>query len=355
MIEINNVREFTKLVNSDYSNLDKLIQRKLDFIRERKHITDMTGYTYYKYFINFVYPIEKAKNRDLAMFDSGLVRTVIGSMPTNSLGSAYYSVYNLISMYERWAIRKGYNYTFDNPCDEIDFNDIYYNTGKVKKDYITKKDIFELYDKATKNSISITAQNLVALLLIRYGLEGSKWSEVRFLRWEDIDYENKVIRVTDRNADKMTNLNVIKTIEIDDDLIKVLREAKAVQGYETISKSATGDKEQYRVLHDYGYVLKSNRNKTEVLDSTGVRGRIKEIFDSADKGFIKLHTILLSKELEELIKIKEKKEYIYNTDIKNIKKKYELRDSVAGYMTLKKNYIDLTGDTEIRSERYNYN
>lgn len=114
-----------------------------------------------------------------------------------------------ISQYISWAIENGYRENNLNPLKGID-TDWYANfVDHTKKIFYSKKEFIQLLDEM------LNGQDQAFLALIWNGIIGRSFSQLRELKFSDINFDTNEVYVKERDIN----------IKIDDDLMKYLQNA----------------------------------------------------------------------------------------------------------------------------------
>lgn len=335
---------------------------------EESDLADITKTSYRYDYNNFIEMFELAKNKGLQDFNEDDIIEIINSMPTSSR-TVKYKMFKMIEQFEEWALERGFNHSY-NPCTNIDFNKVVeINKSMLESKYISMEDSYNVCEKAKINGTDY--QDIVAFMLCRYGLKGKEWNEVRFLRWEDVDFENKVINVTNRDSDEFdeSDLKVIKRIKIDDRMINYINAAKEETSYERDTRSINKDTFREFKYMDYGYVCKATETNDEVVISfAALRYRIVNLYKAAGIKRISMKDLVKSKKIDNLnailtykrIEFKDQFEkdktridfkLLTNYDFMTVQEYYEVDSSKSAYFSLKKDYEGLFGSENVISGR----
>lgn len=327
-------------------------------------LADITKKSYMYDYNNFVEMFEKAKSKGLENFNEDDVIEIINSMPTSSR-TVKYKMFKMIEQFEEWALQRGFNHSY-NPCTNIDFNKVVeINKSILESKYIDLEEAYKVCEKAKTKGVDY--QDIVAFMLCRYGLKGKEWIEVRFLRWEDVDFENKVINVTNRDDDEFdeSNLKIIKRIKIDDRMINYLYAAKEETTYEKDTRALNKDTFREFKYMDFGYVCKVTENTNEVaITFTVLRNRIVNLYKAVGMNRISMKDLVKSKKIDDLndilkykrIEFKEEFEKdntrqdlntLTNYDFMIVQEYYEVDSSQSAYFSLKKDYELLFGKDQV--------
>ena len=343
-----------------YSDLPVYLKNKIDYLRDRKY-TGSTCKDRYRVFFATIYDIEKLKNKDLSQFNKEDVIELIQSIPTSHINTLRY-VLSVIRGYEVWAIENGLNHSGEDPTQNIKFKEIaIVNVAKLKNNYISYDELFNLWENVRLCKMpecdKITAQNFALLLLIRMGLFGKSWSEVLYLEKSDIDFDKKVIHVTNRTADtiaKDIKPEIIKDIDIKDDrILKILAEALNVKSY-TYEKGVAKSKILFtKYFEDSDFVIKREVGYSEITP-TILRNRLTVLFKCLEESYIAPRDLFRCAELDMLLEIKEQSDFdkLYVNDFMRVHKHFEPNATTSGYTSLKEIYSSITGDSDILKDNW---
>lgn len=358
-----NINSYESAIEN-YDYLDEYRKNKVDYLLEKK-LNKLTNKNLWRTFNNIFYRFEKSNNKDLAMFSKRDVERMFKLIPSSSMNT--FKMYlSQLNNYELWAIERGINPTGDNPCADLNIHDlVYINQKELKLKYIDWDYIFELKNRilnlrqGTEDIDRVTEQNFLLLCLIRLGLKGNKWSEVLYLKEEDIDFENRVITVTNRN-EKTENgeepLQIVKKIEIEDDrIIDLIKESQLVEGYVFTKKIKNGLDCEKRYMNT-GYLVKAEVGQKTVLTPSIFRSRLAVIFESVGEPYIPAKDIFRCAELDMLYDLKEESRTnkLSIDDFINTHLFFEPYATQSGYVSLKELYTNITGDDDILKKTMRY-
>lgn len=326
-------REFLGLITEDYNSFDKFQKMKIEYLNE-VYDNEKTQEVYWGVFQRFVHFLELNKNKDLYMFNAEEIEELLQSLPTTSIRTKR-AAWTAIYKYLDWSINRGYNYTGVNPCKDIKIEDIL----KINKNALAKKiySLEEVYKIAEIAYINGSlAQEILALLLPRYGILGRESSWLINLKCEDIDYVNRVIHIYDEEDNTIERI-----IEIDDNLINWLEKAKDETGY-----TVKGKQNSVRPItfYDYGYVFKTTRRDNEKINKMVLYGYMQRICENAGVNKISFSDLVRSKKIDMLNKIKEEKGELKIEDFKYVSNFFSPNSSYTTYSTLLNDYKILTGE-----------
>lgn len=332
-----------------FDNLDVFLQNKIKFFESKPDLTESSKVVMWRIF-NKVHVMENMFNKDLALFNEDDVKMLLSSIVTgtNNMGK---SIKSVVNQYEIWALSTGLN-PASNPCDSIDLKEVMNPVRNVIQNSIISIDeLFDLWDyiqtKPNAMSERVTIQNFAAILLMRVGLKGNAWSEVLYLKEEDIDFENGIINVTNRNQDVVDGkkqLEVIKSIAVEQRVLDVLKEAIETKGYyAAVKKKKTQDYNMYITFRDRGYVIKLEEGEDGKQLNT-FQALSRKFFEAAGRDKIANKDIYRNAKLDMLFAIRETKDELEVKDVRDVQSYFEPYSSASSYTTLKEVYEAITGE-----------
>ena len=337
-----------------YDELPYFLQNKIKYLESKKNLKEKTKYTMWISFRKKIYPFEYRWNKDLALFNKENVEKILISVAGVTIGSAK-NLQSVMNGYEIWALQTGLNPGL-NPVERVLLKNIVKPDRLMMENTIISIDeLFELwnYIQTAPNKIChrLTYQNFAMILLIRIGLNGLKeWNEVLYLKKEDIDFDEGIIYVTNRDKEveegKKT-LEVVKEIYVEDRILKVIKRAMEEEGYSYSYRAGRNNAlmQKDKKYVDYGYVIKPEEEQGEIINSTIFRKRIENFFEASERNFIKGEDIFRNSKLDILFDIKKKNGEVSIEDIKNINDYFEpYLKGDSTYTALREFYAAYTGD-----------
>lgn len=317
---------FVGLSTDNYSSFDRFQKNKLNYLNE-VYDNKKTQEVYWGVFQRFVHYQEVNKNKDLYLFNGLEIEELLMSVPTSSIRTKR-SAWTAIYKYMSWATERGYNTTGINPCKEIKIEDILkINKNALSKKIYSKDEIYEIANKSyIKGSLS---QEILAILLPRYGILGKESSWLVNLKWEDIDCKNKKIYIKNDDGD------TIVTLDIDDKLLDWIDKAKKEDGYEVLGKAGA---ERKITFYDNGYVFKTTRKENEKISKMILYNYVKKVCENVGLDRISLGDLVKSMKFELLDNIKGKKGSLDVEDFKNVSNLFNPNESYSTYNSLLNDY-----------------
>lgn len=312
----------------------KFKQNKITFLKD--NYNEVTGEIYYNVWKSFIAEYEDIRNKDVSEFTPEEIEGLVINVPSSSANTKN-NVLSFINIYCEWAVMRGLINI--NPCSAIDTDKIIkVNAKRVKSNLYSLEQTYRVCTKLKDNTPIFT---WLPLLLARYGIMGANSKELINLKWENVDYTNKLIYITDEETGEIT-----KQVPVDDKLLS----------YITMAKGTTSDVITYRGSNrmrvnyiDYGYVLKKRDNS---LYKGSIQKITKqELYQDMRKAFktdkiITLKDLYTSKLIEDLINIREERQ-LTGSDCYNVAKKYNPDLTRGGYVAVKREWESLTGEVVV--------
>lgn len=333
----NTFRGFITEINENKANnkdFDKFQYNKLNYLNE-VYDNLKTIEVYWGIFQRFIHFQEVNKDKDLFLFDDYEIRELLISAPTNSRRTKRL-VWTAIEQYMAWAISREYRLDSNNPCDYIDINEML----KVNKKALAKKiySLDEIYEYAVKaERKGNTSQEILLMLLARYGVVGKEASWLINLKHEDIDFNNNVVRIYEDEK-------LISELDFDDRLKGWVEKAANEKSFKVSGKNGSTREINY---YDNGYVFKSTKVDAEKIEKMVVYGYMGRICSNLEINKISLTDLLRSRKFDLLDEIKESNGgKLTIDDFKSVSDKFNPKSSYSTYTTLLNDYKLLT-DVEI--------
>lgn len=215
--------------NDILATYDDLQRSKITFLNEmyNKESTLKNLWSIYK---NHIHPHELLLNKDAMFFNEVEVDEVIAnrfrfSQPTKN------NILHFINIYKRWGVDRG-----DISGNSVDAINRKESTKDMSKVLINKVwGLGEFYNLLTRIETKSLLSGTIPMLLARYGIAGKQLIHMRSLKWEDIDYEKKQVKIIEHGQ-------LIRIIDVDDRFLEWIDKYKA-----------SNDNDE---SIDYGYVLK---------------------------------------------------------------------------------------------------
>ncbi|MGL6184851.1 MAG: hypothetical protein ACRC1T_05675 [Clostridium chrysemydis] len=332
--------------------LDEFLNNKINFLIE-EYEDKLTKMNYWKTFYNKIYGFEISFNKDLALFNEMEIESILRSQYTTSPGFLKY-LKSLLNKYEEWALKVGLNPTYNPvPAINININEII-DTKNIRSKYVTLDELFDMWESI--DNYDKDYQEFAAALLPRLGLKGKNWDEVKCLKYDDIDFKNNIINVTNRNKNNLYEDTIVKRISFDERVAEILE--KAYTSEHKIKVFGSNRNEEILEYKKNGLIIKKidRDDKEEIIGSPYFRNLLQSFFKKADEQYIAAKDLFRAAEIDKLLEIKNNKEWgkLENNDFKDVLEEFEGESTNSKYTALRDHYIIVTKDTDILSNRYKY-
>lgn len=175
---------------------------------------------------------EEEYNKDLYDFDKGELLSFLSSreMTKKTLGVHL----SYISTYIKWAIKEGITASNANPTQKISKGDLSKIAKKPPKVLHSSK-IYEIVGAQRGDNYPRlkNAQDKLLIYLIFLGIRGRGASQLINLKYEDIDVDDKVIRLSNIDPN-------YSDVKVDDHCIKLAKDAKREIAYVRYEREGKG-------------------------------------------------------------------------------------------------------------------
>ena len=293
-----------------YEELNQFQKNKANWLEETNRYSLNTKKSYWIFLNRYVNSFEIKNELDLMYFNKEEIISVLDSVTGNNLHTIA-GIYSVINSYINQMVR--YN-DITNPCDEIDIGKILVRKTKgINTRHETLQDFYNLV-----LDLNCSDVDKMILVLLRYGVD---INDIGFIKWEDIDKENKILNIKNRNLQ----------FPIDNIFLIMLDKAKECNLF------MSGQK---RVVYiDYGYVIKATATvKWKVISGNACHNKIGEL--SRRNNIKKLSVCELNKCRRHDLLLK--KHYDKNTvtinDLKDVISIFEETITPSKVDSLKKNF-----------------
>lgn len=309
--------------NDILESYDKLQQDKITFLNDM-YDNENTLKNMWSVYNTQIHKHELEDGKDVMFFDNIEVDAIVASgfkysAPTKT------NILHFIDMYKRWGVSRG---DITNNCMKaMDKRLAIKDMSKVLINKVWGLGEFYnlLIDIETKDSIS----DLMPLLLARYGITGKQLIHMRGLRWNDIDYEKKQVKIIDENG------RLIRTFDVDDRFLYWIDKYK---------ESLEAD-----IVTDYGYVLRKTnkaRNDNLMENYNTINTRIYRACDETGITRIATGDLLKSRYIDLLLDIRKDRK-LTTDDIIWVMMNFKDTITPSGVVVLKDYYEALTKDKVI--------
>ena len=276
-----------------------------------------TQVAYFIYYKNFFHDEEVLKHKDLMYFTTQEIKELLTSL-VNTKPSSRRAFLSFVNSYLNYCIERGYINT--NNASAINTEEIKkLNSKVVSMELINLNNFYklveEVYAKQNYNRI------ILPILFARYGILGEECKDIMRLSFENVDKNNKLVKIIKNNREIL--------LPIDNDFIN------------WIDKLCD---------HDTGVILRNNRGlpieSKHTIYNMGYR-----FFQSLDKKRISLKELRENRKLDLLGDTLSNQGYITMKDIEAIEQliAYDnVSTSRTGVLKLKNLCIVIFGEENIR-------
>lgn len=301
-----------------------------------------TKNTYYTVYKKHIYYLEKASRKDLMEFTKAEIENIFNMALTDST-AVKNSLWTLVNQYLTWCVSK--SLISSNVCDLLDGSKLKKIRSKIIKDkYYSKEEVFEICYQAIKYKtrenhngdqipVHASKQNVLPLLLARYGITGKKLEDMINLEQGDIDCNSCLITVFNEERTE-----VKYTVDIDAEFILFYQEA--IQ--ETITVK---DKELFLSEN----VLK--HTKDGKIPNATIYYNLKSVFENLNIERVTFSDLENSCKIDLLRETELKNKKLSNEDFINIVKKFQSDSSDSTYHNLKRFYETLYPESNILDKK----
>lgn len=222
-------------------------------------ISDKTKQSYRRIF-TITSEHERALNKDINKFELKEIEVILSSFKSKSRNTIE-SYGRIISSYLNWCVKTGIiseNVMSDMKPD--DFEKFIYD----KSGYLSDKDLMQI------ENLCNNYQDAVILRLLFIGVGGKQLSEIRNLKIEDVDFKNKMIKLTNTLKSDNRGLPLKYTerfIDVDDRTLRLIEGAIGQTTYlkrnGDLVQTENDNVRPYTDLVDNDYVVRSSITKTD--------------------------------------------------------------------------------------------
>ena len=170
------------------------IENKRIFLDE-VYPLETTKETQISNYLNNLLPIEKILNKDLMYFNTEEIENLLINMVGVS-GGYKQSLFSFMNSYCEYCVDKGYINI--NPCAVIKPSEIIYNSIQQLMKGFMGVEQFNNTLRILESKTTILSSTMLALLLARGGVLGSKSKDLINIEEEDIDLRNEYINIYEK-------------------------------------------------------------------------------------------------------------------------------------------------------------
>ncbi|GED72602.1 hypothetical protein BRE01_63040 [Brevibacillus reuszeri] len=254
-------------MSNAYLNEIEIYNRKLkeEFISKYPEKT----HNIYRRIFYYSATVEEMHDIDLYEFNLKQVGEILKSMNPSSLASVKSAV-SIIKAYIDWAIHRRSNNI--NPLDVVDVEWEKQFVDRTKKLFFSKDEIDEIISKC------LNAQDSVIIALLFEGAGGKEVSELRNLRFSDVNFDEKSVTLTNENGE-------LRKISVSDQTLRLLKEAAMQTDYYKKNGNiapTSRNTNHTSTLIETGYLIKPANTKNvhvEQVNTHVIYGRLSTISD----------------------------------------------------------------------------
>ena len=170
------------------------IENKRIFLDE-VYPLETTKETQISNYLNNLLPIEKILNKDLMYFNTEEIENLLTNMVGVS-GGYKQSLFSFMNSYCEYCVDKGFINI--NPCAVIKPSEIIYSSVQQLMKGMLGVEQFNNIMKILESRTTILSSTMLALLLARGGVLGSKSKDLINIEEEDIDLRNEYINIYEK-------------------------------------------------------------------------------------------------------------------------------------------------------------
>lgn len=268
-----------------------------------------------------IIPFEKIKEKDLMYFNSEDLTNLMHSIPTSSVNTKE-RIYYLINNYLDWCINKNMiTINFLNGLDKKELLKVSEKSSSYS--YMSKKMLLKYCEEILLQG-DLSANEILPLILARYGIVGEKLSRMINLKWDDIDRKNMIVYIFEDE-------NIIN-IDIDNDFLDWIDKA-----YETTEHG------KY-IYIDNGMVLKTRNDYVSPKVDVGyIYNKTTSVFNLDIMPRTSFKTLEFSYKIDILLKIREDRP-LTSFDFRELTMKFKPNASPSATNIFIKAYESTTRD-----------
>ena len=298
----------------NYDNIKPWEENKINYI-EKIYDSESSKQIQYNLYRSNIKMYEDIKQKDIMYFNIEELIDLMKSIPSISYNIKT-SVYSFILQYLDYQISRG-NISINNMVgiNKDSVTTVHQKSSKSR--YISIKKFYNLINSFTKQS---NYQELIPLVLSRYGISGIDMEDLINLKMSDLDKENNVANIYNEEG------KLIKTIPVDEELIKWCEKANEESGYVGNNIVKNLEKNSDREITE---AMMYNRAKKSCLDNNYPR--------------IKFSNLILSRKIDLVLEIRKERK-LTNGDFQSINLIFNPSSSMGSYNSFVKFYESLTGD-----------
>ena len=272
--------------------------------------------TYWTLYKTNIKQYEDGYNKDLMYFSTEEIQSMIESF-VYSYNTSRNNITSFVNNYCRWAEKRRYINT--NPVTGIDMDNINKNSELFLENKIIGKREFKKI--IAKMELNTDIQNILPLILARYGITGFWLYNMTHLKWEDINFDDKNVVIKNKCGE------IVSILLVDDWFLNQIN----------------------KIQYKFGYILqktKEGKGKGDIIQRNTVFNRVNECCTAINIKRIPFKELVMSRQLEYLLDIRKDKRLEFS-DVESIVRLFDFEKTenvLNKTFRLKKRYEDLTGD-----------
>lgn len=243
--------------------------------------------------------IERQYNKDLYAFFDDEIDDLLLSIGSDNISS----INRIVSVYKdyiNWCIREGQRGKYENGENRMEIFQAtknmskYISNKRVKNKFLTKEELDDLINYL------VNPMDQAFVLAIYEFIAGEQLYELRSLRMEDVDVENKKVKITDIDGNTRVQ-------NISSKLVQLLQEANETKTY--ISKNGEtdlNDSRNTRKLSESGYIIRSlarKSNENEMMPYGSLSQKMVRIKKYTGYDFITANSLQDTRVIHEIMDV----------------------------------------------------
>jgi len=300
--------------NIVYEELNQFQKNKADWLENTNRYAMNSKNAYWTFLNGYINDFEIDNGKDLMNFSKDELIDTLNNIPSEK----YHIVLGILSVIKSYlGEKKIYNEIEINYCDEIDFKKIL--KEKTKTMNFLYQNLEEFYNFILE--VNCSDVDKMMIILLRYGVD---INNIGFIKWEDVDKENKILNVK--------NLQ----LPIDNIFLVMLNKAKECNEYSAGQKKV--------VYIDYGYIIKATPTvKWKTASGLICHNKIGQIERRIKNNKISVGELNKSRRYDLLLKKNYENNIVTKSDLRKIIDIFEEDETESKVQNLKKNFELTTG------------
>lgn len=326
--------------------MEKILMNKREELKRRfleeTYTNDQTRIVYYNLYKYYVKPIEDETDKDAYMFTENNITQLFDKVCMTQMTTKK-SIASFLKQYMGWCVERGIRRDGINIMSSMNLNELIKYSPKLEQMKRSELEEFiRLIDKAA-NTTEMDMQQLMVIVLMRYGISGDKFDWATNLKWEDIDEEN--LTATIWNEDRT---EIVTILPVDYNFLRFADKAKEIEVMMSNGK-----------IYPYvntGYVLRtSTKTSNDKYSYQGISSLVGRFCSKMGIPKFSAGKMRTDRKLDVLFEIKERKaldgEKLTIADFKNVDSLYRPTACSSHYHGLIKKYEAINGKDDIERIR----